>query len=378
MSPTDEAIQRLCLENGFMTQGPPIIFAILSLVLGILIGYVGAKWRQMLEWFRKFLASAALKRELDAAKSSMESKDNEEEQEEDEDNVDEDDSLLAPFLSGDSVPGLDDHPEMYVNPIMLFEVKRRQEEKKMQKLIESLLAEQEAEGAFEQGYLTSLSTEERMALGRKLMRDRGGAVRHASVGSVEGFTRTHGANTNSMAILVHEGLRLAQANLAVDDNAKKSIELREHIKTIDKHLSAEHDIDVSRTLSLQKGTSSSLRIANALQKANATKHEPFSPANEVLRYEEILDFAQRGRKRVAPPLDQSGPTLNQRMMQSNMRRQSLTGMRLPGQRRASQALPPPGMNPALMLSGGGASTIESQLQQAGNQGPVYNRQDFTI
>jgi hypothetical protein len=99
-----------------------------------------------------------------------------------------------------------------------------------------------------------------------------------------------------------------------------------------------------------------------------TKVEPVKDIAEVLRYEEKLDFARRGRSRVAPPLDQAGPSLEQRLVAGALRRQSTASAASPlkGGRRGSraQACPPPG----------GADEDDSSSAPA----TVYNPTDFTI
>ena len=292
------------------------------LVFGLLFGYFLGRKKAMLEALMAKLRQSMQKQES-AAKDDGAGEDQDEDEQEEEKVED----IITSFLSQDVVPGLDDHPEVHVNAIMLYEVKRAQEEKRMRLLIESLLLEKEAAGGFEPGYLDSLSFEERQALGRSMM-GKGERVNVGSVGKVEGYTRTHGVNQNSMAILVNSGLSLSVAPTGDDANEANKIaaELREKMKTIDKHLSSERDVDVTHTSNSSKAMQANgkLRIGNALQVAHATKYRPPAEANSALRLEEVQEFAQRGRSRVAPPLDQSGPNLNKRLAEGAARRQSLS------------------------------------------------------
>ena len=292
------------------------------LLVGFFAGYITAKFRSILAWLRQNIG----KKESSPAQKDAGAGQDQGEQDEDEKKEENVEDILTSFLSQDAVPGLDDHPEVHVNAIMLYEVKRVQEEKRMRLLIESLLLEKEAAGGFEPGYLNSLSAEERLALGRSMM-GQGATVSTGSVGRVEGFTRTHGASQNSMAILVNSGLTLsvAQSGDEASEANKIAAELREKMKTIDKHLSTERDVDVTHTgKGERKGVqvSGKLRIGNALQMAQSTKYKPHAEVQTALRFEEVQEFAQRGRSRVAPPLDQSGPNLNQRLVAGTLRRQS--------------------------------------------------------
>jgi hypothetical protein len=330
------------------------------LFLGLCLGYLCGRRKAIVDMLKNAAKDAALKKTLQQAGDDMA---NEEENEEDAAKG-EAKEMLDLFLSMDSVPGLDDNAGVTVNPILLYDIKKREEQKRLEKLIKQLLSDKAAEGQFDEAYLASLSDDERQKLGEKIMREQG-TKNHASVGSVPGFTREHGASQNSMAILVAQGLRLAAAKeaSAQDADTKAAQQIREQMRTIDKHLSTDREIDISRE-PVKKG--SNLRVANALQMAKLTKVEPVKDMAEVLRYEERLDFARRGRSRVAPPLDQAGPSLEQRLVAGTLRRQSITAAASPlkgGGRRASraQACPPP-----------------DDDEHGSAPATVYNATDFTI
>ena len=365
-------MQQMCDDAGFMSMAVTFAIAGGSMLLGVLIGYLLGKRKAIIEALRKMADATQLKKDLDKAKSDM--KEDDEEDNED-DRLQEAQDLLVSFLSNDSVPGLDDNSNMFVNPIMLYDIRRQEEQKRQARSIEKLLSDKVADGTFDQFYIDSLTPTERQALGEKLIRAEGTSGSAAGIGSVDGFRRTHGANKNSMAILVSMGLKTAsERNVGQEDaEANAAAAIREKLKTIEKHLASD-DFDVSRSPA-KKGTN--LRISNALQMAHLTKAEPVKEVNEVLRYEERLDFAQRGRKRVAPPLDHQTPSLNQRLYEGNKhRRQSMAD----GGRRQSMAGRRASLSNGLPQFGAPAPGGPGGLrqQQMASATTVYNAKDFTI
>ena len=105
---------------------------------------------------------------------------------------------------------------------------------------------------------------------------------------------------------------------------KASLELREKWKQIDTFLVAVQDIDVSRTSKTgggkggagggggKKRAGDGSRVKDALTVANETRTKPFNYVRDFLTFDERRDFAQRGRSRVAPPLDHAG-AVNQKL-----------------------------------------------------------------
>ena len=126
------------------------------LSVGFFAGYFFAKLKSILAWLRK-----SMQKKESAAKQDQGAGQDQRDQDEDEQKEEKSEDILTSFLSQDAVPGLDDHPELHLNAIMLYEVKRAQEEKRLRVLIESLLLEKEAAGGFEPGYLDSLSAEDK-------------------------------------------------------------------------------------------------------------------------------------------------------------------------------------------------------------------------
>lgn len=271
--------------------------------LGFFFGYVVAKWKAIWAKLKAMMASSNMKKELNKANDKG-AKDDDDKENEDEDEVAAAESVLDHFLSQESVPGLDDHAEIKVSPIMIYQVKRIQEERRLAELITALLKEREEAGEFDLGYVDGLSDAERMKLGSELMREQGAKVT-ASIGSVKGVARQYGATQNSMSILYSAGLTLARAKSEDDESAEKKLqaEVREKMKIVDKFLHGDLGFDVSRTKVAHSNSNGRWRIRNALEKANQTKDEPVKDIGTAIKWEDAREYAQRGRKRVAPPLD---------------------------------------------------------------------------
>ena len=141
-----------------------------ALILGWFLGYASAKWKSLLATLKKSADQAKKDRALSAAKAKMESAgagEDEAEQEEDEEKKakEEAQEVLEEFLSRDAAPGLDDHPDSFVNPIIMLQIKLAKEEVRRRKALDALIKAQE----YDEGYWESLSPEEQAAIERKLL-----------------------------------------------------------------------------------------------------------------------------------------------------------------------------------------------------------------
>lgn len=301
-----------------------------ALILGWFLGYASAKWKSLLATLKKSADQAKKDRALSAAKAKMESAgagEDEAEQEEDEEKKakEEAQEVLEEFLSRDAAPGLDDHPDSFVNPIIMLQIKLAKEEVRRRKALDALIKAQE----YDEGYWESLSPEEQAAIERKLLESTTGPV-SGGVGSVGGMSRRWGSAVNSTRILVDNGASFApgQKNLAdlMDLQEKAALELREKWKQIDQHLEKVHEIDVARVDRAgqqNKRAADGSRIKDALTVAKETQQMPFEYVRQALTYEERRDMAQRGRSRVAPPLDHAGGAVNTKLA----RRASVNALR---------------------------------------------------
>lgn len=314
-------IEELCTAAGYFGAGITFGIAAAMLIFGLLVGYFFGRRKALLAALKKAMSEAKMKKEVEKAQKKMNDagNDDKEEEEEDEDLEKAAHDTLASFLHTDHLPGLDDHAQTSVNPIISYQMRRHQDEARVQTMIDAVLAEWGDEG----NAVDDLSPSQRQELGLKLIRERG-AKAASSVGSVAGVQRTHGATENSMKILSKAGLSITKSRTAGDMSEEQALmlALREKMKKIDKYLNADLEIDVSRVVAPKRAPGQGLRVANALQMANLTKGEPFRLIHETLRFEDRQDFARRGRLRVAPPLDHAGGAGEQRLLQSHLRRRS--------------------------------------------------------
>jgi hypothetical protein len=293
---------RLCSAEGFLPSPVTIAIAGGLWLLGVLMGYAWGKRKAIMDMLKN------APKELKAAMSNQDDdKEDEEEHDEEKQREDELNEFLNEFFNRQASPGLDDHPQAVINPIMMLHIRNKKAQIRRQIMIEKLLAAQN----YEEGYLESLQPDERNKLAEDLLESEGGRV-EGGVGSVAGKVRRWGSSVNSTRILVDAGASLVPGSSGKDDDIgaeeRLAMELRDKIKQIDGFLSKHHDIDVARAEGGQarKRKSDGKRLKDALTVANETKNAPWAPSHVVLTFDEQRDFAQRGRARVAPPLDHKG------------------------------------------------------------------------
>ena len=301
-----------CLSAGFLSIGVAAGIGVACLLLGILIGRrcrVSNALKEMLEAAKAAVAKAAAAKEEDGgADDDAEAEDN------DDDLKAALDELLQDFLSHEWVGGLDDHPDMELNPILMYQVKKAKDELRARKELEAKLI---ARG-LEPNHLETLSPEERKALLIDMKSDTTVKV-GANVGSVNGHVRKYGASVNSTAIMVSLGARftpsVARGKAAKEGDAadaaavaaKASQEIREKLKTIDGLLQTSYEVDTSkaegkRSKSLLRAGGGGGLVKNALEMARETKFKPYG-GEAFKRQEGMATYAMRGRLRVGPPLD---------------------------------------------------------------------------
>jgi hypothetical protein len=277
--------------------------------LGLLIGYAWGKRKAIMDMIKKALNKAAMAKELKAAMSNQDD-DKEDEEDEEKERENELNDMLNEFFSKQSAPGLDDHPQAVINPIMMLQIRKKKEEVRREMMYEKLLAAQN----YDDGYLESLTPQQRSELAESLLQaEGGGRSMTGGVGSVEGKVRKWGATVNSTRILVDAGASFVPGANASDNQLnveeKLSMDLRDKLKQIDTFLVKHHEVDVDKVAAAtaKKRTKDGGRLKDALTVANETKHSPFTASHEFLTFDETRDFAQRGRARVAPPMDHKAP-----------------------------------------------------------------------
>jgi hypothetical protein len=284
------------------------------LVVGMLLGFACGRRKALAEALKKAMDKMKASRADKEMKKMMDAgagQDDKEEEEDEEAKKQEAKQLLEQFLNRSAAPGMDDHPQAFINPILMLQIKKKKEEVQRDKMYEKLLASQE----FEEGYLESLSLAEWRAKAEELLAAEGGSASTLSggVGSVPGVERRWGANVNSTRILVDAGATFVLGKGKVEDAAsldeKLMLEVRDKMKQIDTHLNKHYEIDVVRDEAAKarnKRSGDGKRLKDALTVANETKNRPFQMSHEVMTFDERRDFAQRGRARVAPPQDHAG------------------------------------------------------------------------
>ena len=302
-SPSVAVVAEFCESSGFMSIGVTLGIALGLMFVGVIIGYAIGRRKALLA----MLKQQAVMKQVQKAAGGDDDKDEEEDEQTPEDEADE---VLQHFLNREGMPGLDDHPDTEVNRIFMHHIRKKQEELKTQKIIDTLIAAQN----YEESFLDSLTPEARNKLGQQLLNEQSGPVTVASsVGSVLAWRpRQWGTDRNSTAILVEAGASMAPGLKAAQDGMdaamKAAQELRDKQKQISKHLETHHEIDI--TVISTKGTKRSAdgkRMKDALTVAEETKRKPFLALHEVMSLEERQIFAKRGRSRVAPPQDNRPP-----------------------------------------------------------------------
>jgi len=286
-----------------MAMGATIGIAVGMLVVGYVIGIVQCKRKALLKMLKAAMDAAKreqLKKELKAkAMGGDDDKPEDDEEERKEEDAAQD--VLNEFLSKEINPGLDDNPGVGVNPILLYNIRKSNEELRLQKVYDALIAEEN----IDEGELAAMTLSARNRLGAQLLEAKGAKLT-ASVGSVRDKERRWGATVNSTRILYNAGASytFGAGSMTLDDDDRAALELRNRLTQIDKYLGEQLELDVTKEAhAKKKRTGDGRRVKGALEVANDTKYHRFTPDAEVMAFEERRDYAQRGRRRVAPPLD---------------------------------------------------------------------------
>jgi len=303
-----------------------VVGLIVGLIVGIIIGRKTAKGKKK-EKKKDAAGAAELAKALGVTPDQMEAFEQQEEEEQDEEEAEDAVSKLErEFLSMMSTPGLDDHPDIHINPIIMYKVKIAKDEDRIAKLLDGLLEAARAEPIDgltlpTEEELAAMTPQEKAALAARMQSSGTVAVANKGVGSVAGKTRRYAQGTNSTRLLVNAGAHFTAARMVKREGEEetKAKELREQLRVIDQHLQSRLKVDTSKV----DGKSSKTRVGpkgfavDAYQKATDTKEHPFGGA-AMKRQDMVHEYAARGRKRVGPPLDH---------MMSAGQRQAMTGDR---------------------------------------------------
>lgn len=319
-------------------MGVAIMFLFVGLFVGLVIGYGLGRRKAAMASAAKMAAgaaaaAAALAKMLGA--SEMEAYENDEAEDEEKGKNDTEDmtQLEKDYLSFDASPGLDDHPDLFINPIVMYNVKLNKEAERVSKLLDQLLEaakDPEQDSGLPEGVtlpsaedVAAMGPREKAMLVAKLTSGGGGIKVSAGVGSVLGRApRKWGATKNSAAIIVDAGGTFQQIKVNAakkdGDGEKEARALKEKLRSIDGYLEKGLGIDVQRSLvkKTKLGKSGIVRTALEVAKEGST-------GIEIKRADAAAAYAARGRARVAPPLDHALSAA----ARAGMRRGSVGGRR---------------------------------------------------
>jgi len=234
-----------------MSMGVAVTMLLVGLVLGFLLGTRATKLAQIKEallmlsqaawsFVRKITAEA----EAAPASASAGGPGDKDQPEQDEDEEEDLGEIVERFLSSVDDKGLDDHPDLVMSPIIMYQVKRHKEQQAMQQRLTMLAAE-------------GLTEDE---IADRLASDTGGGSGGDS------------ALKNPLALLISVGARVEAVRGGKDTDHMARIEARRKQKTVDVYLQKSRDVVVKRTepkLRDKKGA----HIKTALQIAKQAKSE---------------------------------------------------------------------------------------------------------
>ena len=175
---------------------------------------------------------------------------------------------IAPFLNTADDPTLDDHPEMYMSPIIMYHVKKSKERQRAQQRIDFLAAEGLDEDQIREQLLMDEST--------------GGGGQSAG-------------RSNPLAILIAVGARVEAARGAQNQDAVERQERRRQARTVAVYLNKSLDIEVKKT-ELKRRSTKGTELKTPVQVANELKDDP--KANGVVFRETRNVSAAKGARNV--------------------------------------------------------------------------------
>jgi len=237
--------------------------AIAFLFVGFILGFlVGARTRQIsakLKNIGKAVLSLHLLLKIKEAMAGMDDAEamNEGDDDEADDAGGEDDTkkaeeLMDAFMNSDPVDGLEDHPDVEISPVIMFQIKKAKEVQRLEKQKALLMAEG----------LTEAEAEERMTS----LAESGGGVSDV--------------RANPLAVLIAAGARVEAARGATSDEMVKKIELRRKQRNVNVFIQKTYEIDttVKRAEAGDVGGSKGNK-KSALDVARETKSKPVGGEN---------------------------------------------------------------------------------------------------
>lgn len=237
-----------------MSIGIAMAIAVVFLLLGLCIGFLaGTRGRQILATAK--IMHKALKG-IFSLKIPLQSADEGNDDGEDNDIDGEDefaaDNLMEQYLNTDSVPGLEDHPDLEVNPVILHFVRKakdRQREEKKMKAISEMRDRLIAAGFSEDEIVDKLAEEANSG---------GGAP----------------VRQNALAVLIASGARVEATAASGSAESQALQERRRRQKNIDVYLSSSLDIEVAKTAAPTKNAKG-VKLDSAIEVCKRTEIDRF-------------------------------------------------------------------------------------------------------
>lgn len=288
-----------------------VIFLLVGLVFGFLLGararQLAAKLKEVGRAMMSLTAVFKIK-DSSAMQDAEAMQEGEQENEEEANNKDaeEEKDPMADFLNLDEDAGLDDHPEIELNPVMMFQIKKAKDAQRIQKQREELAAEG----------LTEAEIDDRIADG-------------ATGGAGDG-------KPNALQVLIAAGARVEPVKGKTSEDAIKKTELRRKQRNIAVFLQKTLDIDT--TVRSDKGGAKGGK-KSAFEVARETKTKPVGgdtlqrelkqhayakAARELLREHKKVIDAEMARRKKKELQTESG--LDGGALQAGEHRGNIVGM----------------------------------------------------
>ena len=307
-----------------------IILAVISGLVCLIIGFIiGTRARQMAEALKA--VGSLLKRvpfTLQISKAEEDGKAEEVENDGDDDEAEKlPEEILDPFLSTEL--GLDIHPDLVINPIMMYHIKqvkeRLREEQRMAQL-EEMRQQLIAEG------LSESQAEERVAF------------------EAESGAMISGGKLSALSVLINAGARVTPTGNRESQEQIILNDMRRQKKNIEVYLSKQHEIDVTMTKPEERSKRVGLEGTRMgpLEMAVSTAKEPVG-GPLARRSAEMVETARTGRLRLA-----SAVATNKSLAE---KLEDFKASAKANARRQSRKLPPKDRRAAAQLEAGGAGGL---------------------
>ena len=252
-----------------INMGVAIMFLFVGICLGFLMGTRGRQLANSAKSLTMNLPKAFSFRIPIKPPADDEGKDDAENLGEEEEQRPED--IMEEFLSRAPIPGMDDHPELELNPVIMYQIKQAKAAKRAQMVREALRADG----------MTDEEIEERLESG------------------MTGNAGNAGGKPSAFQILIDAGARVTPGANNMGSDQALIQERKRQVRTIDTFLSKERNIDISketvvRSQRLLDSKTAGGAVMGPLQMALSTRTNPIG-GSRINRTRQQVDVAKRGR-----------------------------------------------------------------------------------